>query len=221
MPSRCSNINASRAPGSMRDVLSFQSMRRTPGPACRASTAAPAPSPNKQALINTPGSLSKYIAALLTSTQIDRTWSQPPPTIRALPSIRLGSAAAQPWPTRSKASTSARKPRRSTTCPDKPGHRYPVQVLTTTASICRAGNPALLKARSPACAASSGAWVPKRCDSVFGSIVKTSSNESTAMRRASMPLSRWRTVLAMKWARSSSRENQADCSNASRHSAFV
>ena len=39
----------------------------------RESTAAPAPSPNRQALISTPGSLSRYIAALLTSTQIDST----------------------------------------------------------------------------------------------------------------------------------------------------
>jgi len=54
-----------------------------------------------------------------------------------------------------------------------------------------------------------------------GSIWKTSSNESTARRRVSMPLSRFSTVRATRCARASSRANHSDCWNASRHSAFV
>ena len=84
-------------------------------PGSRESTAAPAPSPNRQALISTPGSLSRYIAALLTSTQTESTWSAAPAPSSERPSCRFGSAAAQPWPTRSNACTSARRPSRSTT----------------------------------------------------------------------------------------------------------
>ena len=64
-------------------------------------TAAPAPSPNKHALMRTPGSSSRYIAALLTSTQTDKTWWQSPPSNRARPICMFGRAAAQPWPTKS------------------------------------------------------------------------------------------------------------------------
>ena len=115
MPSRCSNISALRCFGSISDALSFHSMRRVPAAGSRDSTAAPAPSPKRQALISTPGSLSRYIAALLTSTQTESTCSAAPEAISERASCRFGSAAAQPWPTRSKACTSARRPSRSTT----------------------------------------------------------------------------------------------------------
>jgi hypothetical protein len=57
----------------MSDANDFHSIPRRCGFGSRDNTAAPAPSPNRHALINTPGSLSRYIAALLTSTQMDST----------------------------------------------------------------------------------------------------------------------------------------------------
>ena len=48
------------------------------------STIAPAPSPNKHALISTPGSSSRYMAALQISTQIDNTRSARPPAISTI-----------------------------------------------------------------------------------------------------------------------------------------
>ncbi len=75
-----------------------------PGGGARDSTAAPAPSANRHALISTPGSSSRYIAALLTSTQMESTCSHCPDSSSALASCQLGIAPAQPWPARSKAS---------------------------------------------------------------------------------------------------------------------
>ena len=72
--------------------------RRRAGPARRDSTAAPAPSPNRQALISTPGSLSRYIAALLTSTQTDSTCVAAP--ARAASGRAAGSAAPRRSPGR-------------------------------------------------------------------------------------------------------------------------
>ena len=77
---------------------------------CALSTAAPAPSPKRQALTSTPGSLSRYMAALLTSTHTESTCWPAPAASSASASRRFGSAATQPWPTRSKACTFARKP---------------------------------------------------------------------------------------------------------------
>jgi len=96
-----------------------------------------------------------------------------------------------------------------------------VQVLMTTASIAGASSPAEASARDPASAASVGAWARKRRSSVSGSIANTSSSESSASRRASMPLSRCRTVRAMRWDRLSRRANQSERSKAARHSALV
>ena len=52
-------------------------------------------------VVSTPGSLSRYIAALLTSTHTDSTCCAAPLPSSACASCRLGSAAPQPWPTRS------------------------------------------------------------------------------------------------------------------------
>jgi len=68
-----SNSSASRSAELTSDANGFHSMLRRCGLAFLDHTVAPAPSPNRQALINTPGSLSRYIAALLTSTQMKRT----------------------------------------------------------------------------------------------------------------------------------------------------
>ena len=69
------------APGSISEAPSCHSMRRPRCAGAAESTAAPAPSPNRQALISTPGSLSRYIAALLTSTQTDSTCVAAPAAI--------------------------------------------------------------------------------------------------------------------------------------------
>jgi len=73
------------------------SMCLTLGCNCLDKTAAPAPSPNRQALINTPGSLSRYMAALADFTQSTahgcRTKGQ-----QGVAQPQMGSAAAQPWP---------------------------------------------------------------------------------------------------------------------------
>ena len=55
MPFRVSNWSASRSAGLTSDANDFHSMLRRCGLACRDNTAAPAPSPNRQALISTPG----------------------------------------------------------------------------------------------------------------------------------------------------------------------
>ena len=60
-----------------------------------------------------------------------------------------------------------------------------------------------------------------RRSSVSGSIANTSSSESSARRRASMPLSRCRTVRAIRCERVSRRANHSERWNASRHSALV
>ncbi len=114
-PARCSKRNDSRADGSVTEELSRHRMLRRPAGGCRESTAAPAPSPNRHALMSTPGSSSRYIAALLTSTQIDRTCSHWPERSSALATCQFGSAPAQPWPTRSKPRTSRRRSSRSPT----------------------------------------------------------------------------------------------------------
>src|ERR1019366_688546 len=74
-PPRLSKRNASRSSGLIRDPDSCHLILRRSGLTLFDSTAAPAPSPKRQALIRTPGSLSKYIAALQTSTQIESTCS--------------------------------------------------------------------------------------------------------------------------------------------------
>ena len=83
------------------------------------------------------------------------------------------------------------------------------------------GEPGVDECRAPASAASAGALARKRRSSVSGSIVNTSSSEASASRRASMPLSRCRTVRAIRCDRLSRRANQSERSNASRHSALV
>ena len=110
MPRRRSNRSSSRSPASSSVANDFHSMLRRPGGGAALNTAAPAPSPNRHALISTPGSSSRYIAALQISTQIDNTWAARPDAIRASAIRMLGSAAPQPCPTRSSARMSGRSP---------------------------------------------------------------------------------------------------------------
>jgi hypothetical protein len=51
-----------RCDGSISECCRSHAIRRAPSSGVRDSTAAPAPSPNRQALISTPGSSSRYIA---------------------------------------------------------------------------------------------------------------------------------------------------------------
>ena len=81
--------------------------------ACRDNTAAPAPSPNRQALISTPGSLSRYIAALLTSTQIDSTCRHVRPPATHPPGASSAAPPRSPGRPDRTPATSARSPRRS------------------------------------------------------------------------------------------------------------
>ena len=160
----------------------------------RESTAAPAPSPNRQALISTPGSLSRYIAALLTSTQTDST------------------CVAAPARDQRSAELQVRQRRGATLADEVEGlhvgaQAEPLDDVAREAGAQIAGAGAdddgvdrrrrrarpTASARAAASAASVGAWARKRRSSVSGSIANTSSSESSASRRASMPLSRCRT----------------------------
>jgi hypothetical protein len=96
-----------------------------------------------------------------------------------------------------------------------------VHVLMTTASTSIASRFALASARSADSVTRAGACVAKRACSVSGSIANTSSSESSASRRASMPLSRSRTVSTIRRARSSTRSNHAELLKARQQSALV
>src|SRR5512139_3221116 len=115
IPLRCSKRRASRSTGFSTEPMVLHSIERLLREARCESTAAPAPSPNRHALTRTPGSLSRYIAALLTSTHTESTFSERRAASSASAICQFGSAAAQPCPTRSKAARSGRRPSRSMT----------------------------------------------------------------------------------------------------------
>ena len=212
MPPCCSNISALalRRLDQRGAVLPFDAARARRAARARAR-AAPAPSPNRHALISTPGSSSRYIAALLTSTQIESTCSAAPEAIERAAELQV------------------RQRRRATLADQVVGLHVGAEAealddvarkartevagagADDDARRCRRASVRHARAHaSRPSAASAGACARKRRPSVSGSIVKTSSSESSARRRASMPLSRCRTVRAMKCERASSRPNQSE-----------